>query len=209
MSPETKERKVGAVGPAEVGPASMVLAVCVNSEGAKVPDVIIGDPLTVELNTTPSPVIATEVTVPVPYGSDGISAATSARKVGVALEPVVGPPRNVFFTWEIRDSVTAPVEAALLYTTESPVIDVTPATVVGTYADTLLPNTWKVMLVFPPGAVGVVPLKLGLETVTPLTLTEEPPPTAASIKRKFSTTTSSAPQSDNPKFVEYCASPPG
>lgn len=70
-----------------------------------------------------------------------MSAATKARNVGLAFTPEIGPARTVFAAWEIKERVTAPVDAALLYTTESPVIEVTPATAVGTYADTLLPDT--------------------------------------------------------------------
>src|ERR1035441_11095356 len=48
------------------------------------------------------------VTVPVPYGNAGMSAATRARKVGVAFAPDAGPISAVFATWEIRDNVIAP-----------------------------------------------------------------------------------------------------
>jgi hypothetical protein len=53
--------------------------------------------------------------------------------------------------------------------------------VVGMYAEMLDPVTWKMTFVSPPGAAGVVPLKLGAGTTEPLTLIELPP--AALIKR--------------------------
>jgi hypothetical protein len=62
MSAAARARNVGAALLPEEGPASTVLAVCVSKAGANVPVVVTGDPLTVELNTVPSPVIATEVT---------------------------------------------------------------------------------------------------------------------------------------------------
>lgn len=49
---------------------------------------------TVELRSVPVvPIVSADtfVTVPVPYGSAGMSAATKARNVGVAAAPVVGP----------------------------------------------------------------------------------------------------------------------
>jgi hypothetical protein len=45
---------------------------------------------------------------------------------------------------------------------------------VGTYAETLDPETWNVTFVLPPGAAGVVPLKFGLETGEPFTSTAVP-----------------------------------
>src|SRR6266446_1595550 len=66
MSAATRARKVGVAAPPDVGPANTRLAACVSSAGTSVPLVVIGEPVTVELKTTPSPVMATEVTVPVP-----------------------------------------------------------------------------------------------------------------------------------------------
>src|ERR1022692_599554 len=64
------------------------------------------------------------------------SADTRARKVGVAFAPDAGPISAVFATWEIRDSVTAPADNALLYITKSHENDVTPpAAGIGTNAD--------------------------------------------------------------------------
>jgi hypothetical protein len=54
-----------------VGPARNVFAVCVMKAGARVPVVVIGDPLTVELNNTPGIVMATDVTPPPPPPDPG------------------------------------------------------------------------------------------------------------------------------------------
>ena len=64
----------------------MVFAVCVLSVGARVPDVVTGDPGTEEFNTVPSPVMATEVTVPEPL--DGV-AYTNVPPLTVGTCPVV------------------------------------------------------------------------------------------------------------------------
>lgn len=69
-------RNVGVAAPPLVGPAKNVFAVSVANVIAKVPDVVIGLPVTDRMEGTVS---ATEVTVPVPAG---MSVVTSARKVG-------------------------------------------------------------------------------------------------------------------------------
>jgi hypothetical protein len=80
------------------------------SAAVSVPDEVTAA-LGVLLRTVPSPVKVTLVTVPVPVGR---SEAAIARNVGVAFDPDTGPPRKVFFTWEMSDRVTALVDAALL-----------------------------------------------------------------------------------------------
>jgi hypothetical protein len=169
-----------------------------------------GLPVTVKIEGT---VKATEVTVPVPAGK---SAATSALNVGAAAAPVVGPAQNELAACVVSVKVNAGVVVGLVTevvatASKFPALKLVTVPLVGTYAEMLPePSTWKVTLVFPPGAAGVVPLKLGLAITEPLTFTEdEPPPTAASMRIKFSTTTASAPHNAKPRFVEYCASPPG
>jgi hypothetical protein len=61
MSEETNARKVGADGLPDVGPAHTRFADCVASPRARVPDPVIGDPVTVNM---PGAVRATLVTVP-------------------------------------------------------------------------------------------------------------------------------------------------
>lgn len=63
-SAATKCLNVGVAELPLLGPAKMIFAFCANSTGTNVPDVVIGDPVTDELNIVPSPVIATDVTVP-------------------------------------------------------------------------------------------------------------------------------------------------
>jgi hypothetical protein len=146
-----------------------------------------------------------EVTVPVPAGK---SAATSARKVGVAAMPVAGPANMVLAVCAMRDSVTAPTDSALLYTTESPENDVTPpAAGIGTYAEMFpLASNWKVASCSPGGATGSVELRFGAVTRVPLTDMEEPAAYAASINRKFSASTSSCPKRASPSCEVYLCS---
>lgn len=101
--------------PPDVGPAKNVLAVWVSKAGTSVPVVVIGDPETVELKITPSPVIATEVTVPVPAGR---SAVTNDLKAGVAAEPVVGPAHTVFALSVAKVTASVPEEVTGLPATE-------------------------------------------------------------------------------------------
>jgi hypothetical protein len=106
ISAATSARNVGADGPAEVGPAHTVLAVCVGKvyENAGVVVAVATDTL-IMASILPE---LTLVTVPVPAGR---SAATSARNVGVAAAPVVGPANTKFAVWV--NSVGVKVPAAL------------------------------------------------------------------------------------------------
>src|ERR1039458_7678073 len=54
------------------------------------------------------------------------SADTSARNVGAVGPADAGPANTVLAVCAMRDSVTAPADSALLYTTESPENEVTP-----------------------------------------------------------------------------------
>jgi hypothetical protein len=76
----------------------------------------------------------------------------------------------------MRDSVTAPADKALLYTTESPENEVTPpAAGIGTYAEMFpLASNWKVASCSPGGATGSVEDRLGEGTNVPFTFIEEP-----------------------------------
>ena len=56
----------------------------------------------------------------------GRSAPTSARNVGAAAAPVVGPARSVFALCVASVSVTAPVLVLLFVTVPSPVMLATP-----------------------------------------------------------------------------------
>jgi hypothetical protein len=63
ISPITRARKAGVVAPPEVGPAHTVFALSFAEVTASVPEVVTGDPDT--LNST-GVVMPTDVTVPVP-----------------------------------------------------------------------------------------------------------------------------------------------
>lgn len=65
-SATTRARNVGVADGPELGPANTVFTSWVFKDGARVPEVVIGDPVTAVLKTVPSPVMATEVTVPLP-----------------------------------------------------------------------------------------------------------------------------------------------
>lgn len=58
-----------------------------------VPLVVTGELVTAMMDGNDKP---TEVTVPEPYGSAGMSAVVSARKVGTAPAPEVGPAKREF-----------------------------------------------------------------------------------------------------------------
>src|SRR5271166_505117 len=72
MSATTSARNVGAVGPADAGPAQTVFAVCVALVSVSVPAPVIGEPPTVNSAGAAS---ATLVTVPEP-GTDADTAQT-------------------------------------------------------------------------------------------------------------------------------------
>ena len=79
ISAVTSARNVGVAELPVVGPASTVLAVCVTSVGASVPELVTGEPGTVELYRTPGIDKPTLVTVPLP--------PPPAPQVGVAPAP--------------------------------------------------------------------------------------------------------------------------
>ena len=58
-----------------------------------VPLLVTGELVTAMMDGNDKP---TEVTVPVPYGKAGMSAVVSARKVGTAPAPEVGPAKREF-----------------------------------------------------------------------------------------------------------------
>lgn len=89
MSAATSARNVGVAGEPVAGPDHIKLALCVANVTANVPDDVIGLPPTLNI---PGTVIATLVT----YANDGMSVDTSARKLGVAGEPEVGPAQTKF-----------------------------------------------------------------------------------------------------------------
>jgi hypothetical protein len=148
-----------------------------------------------------------------------MSADTKALNVGVTAPPEVGPAHTVLANSVARLKVNAGVlvgvatEVVMIEPMFPALKDVTvplpPAE--GTYADMLEPDTWNVTLVFPPGAAGVVPLKLGFVTEDPLTYTDPPPPPPrlASMIKKLYAISSSMPYKANPKFGVTGWSPPG
>lgn len=149
-----------------------------------------------------------------------MSPATNARKVGVAAPPLVGPASTLLATWVNSAGVKVPAvvigdpPTVVLNMIPSPVIATlvtVPAPLVDTYAETLpLPSTCQSTLVAPPGAAGVVLLKLANALVTLFIFTTDPEAdTAASIRIMFSANTSSIPHVANPRFGVTCSSPPG
>ena len=66
---------VGVAAAPVVGPANTVFAVWVFKVGTKVPEAVIGDPVTDVLKTTLSPVMATLVTVPAPLPLKDVQSA--------------------------------------------------------------------------------------------------------------------------------------
>src|SRR5262245_16530378 len=75
MSSATRVRKVGAAAPPEDGPAKTTLALWVARLTARVPLVVIGEPVT---DRNPGTIRATLVTVPVPAPMVARTAAASA-----------------------------------------------------------------------------------------------------------------------------------
>jgi hypothetical protein len=71
-----------------------------------VPVVVTGEPDTDMMDGSAS---ATEVTVPVPYGSAGMSAVVRERKVGVAPAPLLGPANKVLTDWVVSVLVSVPL----------------------------------------------------------------------------------------------------
>ena len=112
-SAATRARNAGCAGAPLVGPAHTVLADSVALVIANVPEVVIGEPLM--LNSVGT-VMATLVTVPVPT-PPGMSARTSARKVGSATPPEVGPAQTVFAV-----SVALPIVIVPAVVTGDPLI---------------------------------------------------------------------------------------
>jgi hypothetical protein len=120
-SADTRLRNVGVAVEPLVGPAKTVFAVCFNSPGTNVPELVTGDPGTVLLKITPSPVCPTLVTVPplAPATADqvqsprkyvellaanpeAISLTSIGRNIaGAAAALLLGPARNKFelVTW--------------------------------------------------------------------------------------------------------------
>lgn len=120
-SAATRDLKVGAAAAPVVGPAQTVLADCVANENVNA-GVVVGVATEVVAMVPIFPALKL-VTVPVPAGK---SAATNARKVGVAAPPEVGPAKTVLAVCVAKVAVTTPVEPLLLRTTPSPEKEVTP-----------------------------------------------------------------------------------
>ena len=91
MSAVVKALKVGAAAAPLDGPAKMLLTAWVVNVPVNVPLVVTGELVTAMIEGNDKP---TEVTVPVPYGKAGRSAVVSARKVGTAPAPEVGPAKR-------------------------------------------------------------------------------------------------------------------
>src|ERR1039458_1167087 len=92
-SAATMARNVGAPGPPDTGPRSAAFCACVfkakDNAGVELP-------LATEVVNSGLRLPALKVvTVPVPYGNAGMSAATRARNVGVAAMPALGPANTV------------------------------------------------------------------------------------------------------------------
>ena len=88
ISAVVKALKVGAAAAPDEGPANIEFTACVVSVPVSVPLVVTGELVTAMIDGNDKP---TEVTVPEPYGSAGMSAVVSARKVGTAATPLLGP----------------------------------------------------------------------------------------------------------------------
>ena len=83
--------KVGAAAEPLDGPAKIVFTAWVVNVPVNVPLLVTGELVTAMIDGNDNP---TEVTVPVPYGKAGMSAVVSARKVGTAPAPEVGPAKR-------------------------------------------------------------------------------------------------------------------
>src|SRR5574337_1510372 len=112
-SPATKARNAGCAGAPLVGPAHTVLADSVAFVTASVPLVVTGEPESENSAGMESPTL---VTVPVPT-PPGRSPSTSARKVGCAAPPDVGPAHTV-----LAVSVALPIASVPALVTGEPEI---------------------------------------------------------------------------------------
>jgi hypothetical protein len=103
MSAATNARNVGVAAIPEAGPAHTVFAVCVviEKEIAGV-DVGVATDTVMIVSMLPEETLVTD-----PYGSGGMSAATSARNVAVAADPDAGPARTKFAAGVSLRSATA------------------------------------------------------------------------------------------------------
>src|SRR5574340_1687323 len=112
-SAATRDRKVGCAGAPLVGPAQTVLADSVAFVTASVPLVVTGVPATENSAGIERPTL---VTLPVPT-PPGRSPSTSARKVGCAAPPDVGPAHTV-----LAVSVALPIASVPALVTGEPLI---------------------------------------------------------------------------------------